>query len=49
MGIAEIWRLRQLEDENRRLKQLVADLPLDKGKLTMAYAVLSSVSIWRTG
>jgi len=30
MGIAEIRRLRQLEDENRKLKQLVADLTLDK-------------------
>ncbi len=30
MGIMEIRRLRQLEDENRKLKQLVADLTLDK-------------------
>ncbi|GJL64311.1 MAG: hypothetical protein NPIRA04_29650 [Nitrospirales bacterium] len=30
MGIAEIRRLRQLEDENRKLKHLVADLTLDK-------------------
>jgi len=30
MGVAEIRRLRQLEDENRRLKGLVADLTLDK-------------------
>ena len=30
MAIAEIRRLRQLEDENNRLKQLVADLTLDK-------------------
>jgi putative transposase len=29
MGVAEIRRLKQLEDENRRLKQLVADLTLD--------------------
>ncbi len=28
--MAEIRRLRQLEDENRKLKQLVADLTLDK-------------------
>jgi putative transposase len=33
MGIAELKRLRQLEDENRRLKQLVADLTLDKHML----------------
>lgn len=33
MGIAELRRLRQLEEENRRLKQLVADLTLDKTML----------------
>ena len=30
MGVSELRRLRQLEDENRRLKQMVADLSLDK-------------------
>ena len=30
MGVAELRRLRQLEEENRKLKQLVADLALDK-------------------
>lgn len=30
MGVAEVRRLKQLEDENRKLKQLVADLSLDK-------------------
>ena len=30
MGVAELRRLRQLEDENRKLKKLVADLALDK-------------------
>ena len=30
MGISELRRLRQLEEENRKLKQLVADLSLDK-------------------
>ncbi len=30
MAIAEIRRLRQLEEENRKLKQLVADLTLNK-------------------
>ena len=30
MAVAEIRRLRQLEEENSRLKQLVADLTLDK-------------------
>ena len=33
MGVAEIRRLRQLDDENRRLKRLVADLTLDKQML----------------
>ena len=33
MGIAELHRLRQLEDENKRLKSLVADLVLDKHML----------------
>ena len=33
MGVAEIRRLKQLEDENRRGKQLVADLTLDKQML----------------
>ena len=33
MGVPEIRRLKQLEEENRRLKQLVADLTLDKTML----------------
>jgi len=33
MGLAELRRLKQLEDENRRLKRLVADLTLDKQML----------------
>jgi len=33
MGVAELRKLRQLEDENKRLKQLVADLSLDKSML----------------
>ena len=33
MGIAEPRRLRQLEEENRRLKQRVADLTLDRHML----------------
>ena len=36
LGIAELRRLRQLEDENRKLKQLVADLSLDKHMLQEA-------------
>lgn len=30
LGVSELRRLKQLEDENRQLKQLVADLNLDK-------------------
>jgi putative transposase len=30
MGVAEVRRLKQLEEENRKLRQLVADLSLDK-------------------
>jgi putative transposase len=33
MTTSEMKRLRQLEDENRRLKQLVADLTLDNQAL----------------
>ena len=33
LGVAEIRRLRQVEDEDRRLRQLVADLTLDKAML----------------
>jgi putative transposase len=32
-GVAELRRLRQLEEENKQLKQLVADLSLDKHML----------------
>jgi putative transposase len=34
MEVSDAKRLRWLEDENRRLKQLVADLSLDKEALT---------------
>ena len=30
MGLSEIKKLKQLEEENRRLKPMVADLSLDK-------------------
>ncbi len=33
MGVAELKKVKQLEDENRRLKSLVADLTLDKQML----------------
>ncbi len=33
MGVAELHRLKQLEQENGKLKRLVADLSLDKAML----------------
>jgi len=33
LGVSELKRLRQLEEENKKLKQLVADLSLDKAML----------------
>jgi hypothetical protein len=35
--VGELRRMRQLEDENSRLKRLVADLTLDKHMLTEAF------------
>lgn len=34
MGVPEIRRLKQLEDENSKLKKLVTDLTLDRAILT---------------
>jgi putative transposase len=39
MGVEELRRLKQLEDENRRLKRLVADLTLDKPMLQDALSI----------
>lgn len=36
LGVVELRRLRQVEEENRKLKQLVADLTLDKHMLQEA-------------
>jgi putative transposase len=36
LGVSELRRMRQLEDENNRLKRLVADLTLDKHMLSEA-------------
>ncbi len=36
MGVAELRRLKQLEEKNKRLKQIVADLTLDKQMLQEA-------------
>lgn len=33
LGLAELRRLKQIEEENRKLKQVVADLTLDKTML----------------
>jgi len=36
LGVSELLRLRQLEEEHRRLKRLVADLSLDQHRLSEA-------------
>ena len=36
LGVSELRHMRQLEEENRRLKGLVADLTLDKHMLSEA-------------
>ena len=36
LGVSELRRLRQLEEENTQLKRLVADLSLDKHMLSEA-------------
>jgi len=36
LGVSELRKLRSLEDENSRLKRLVADLTLDKHMLAEA-------------
>lgn len=36
LGVSELRKLRSLEEENRRLKQVVADLTLDKHMLSEA-------------
>jgi putative transposase len=36
LGVSELRRLRQLEEENSRLKRLIADLSLDKHMLSEA-------------
>jgi putative transposase len=38
LGSSEVQRLRQLEEENRKLKQIVADLSLDKAMLQAVVA-----------
>ena len=36
LGVSELRRLRQMEEENARLKRLVADLSLDKHTMSEA-------------
>ena len=36
LGVSELRKLRSLEEENRRLKRVVADLTLDKNMLSEA-------------
>jgi len=38
VGPSELRRLRQLEEENRKFKQIVADLSLDKAMLQAVVA-----------
>lgn len=45
MGVTEIRRLKQLEDENAKLKRVVADLTLDKAMLQDVGVVTSWVTI----
>jgi putative transposase len=37
VGVSEAQRFKHLEEENRKLKSLVADLPLDKVMLQEGY------------
>ena len=41
MGVAELRRLRLLEEENNKLKRLVADLSLDKRPIPLRNLLLS--------
>jgi putative transposase len=45
LGVAELRKLRSLEEENSRLKRLVADLSLDKHMLTEALRKRSKAAI----
>lgn len=44
LGVTELRRLRQLEDENQRLKKLLADLILDKEILSKSSKASSEAS-----
>ena len=39
MGVAEVRRLKVLEEENRKLKQVVADLSLDEQMLQAVFSL----------
>ena len=49
MSVSDAQRLRQLEDENRRLKQIVADLSLDKEALKSVIAKTGGARRQSTG
>lgn len=44
MGVAGLRRVRELEEENRKLKKLVADLALEKHTLQEALAEMGLIS-----
>ncbi len=46
IGPSELRRLRQLEEENRKLKQIVADLSLDKAMLQAVVASCACSRWW---
>ncbi len=48
LGVSELRRLKQLEEENRQLKKLVADLSLDKQMLQDVLSKSSEASPEKT-
>ena len=45
LDVSELRELKQLRDENRRLKGVVADLTLDKAVLLHAYDLVSAATV----
>ena len=48
MGVSEAKRLKELEEENRRLKKIVADQALDLSALKEAQWMTGPVNAWRS-